>query len=106
MSTSESMSIGPASTGSLLNRDQPRGQRPEQPRGPRPTVSPSLGLARPRQQVRQRVRRPPPVPEQELVPVEEGPPKFALDNDEAIQVSRVKIKTEKTFISKLEAVGC
>ena len=25
------------------------------------------------------------MPQQELVPVEEGPPKFALDNEEAIQ---------------------
>ena len=42
-----------------------------------------------RQKVRQRVRRPQVVPQQELVPVEEGPPKFALDNEEAIQACTI-----------------
>ena len=32
------------------------------------------------------------MPQQELVPVEEGPPKFALDNEEAIQVCTRFIK--------------
>ena len=50
------------------------------------TSNPHLFTSRPnRQKVRQRVRRPQVVPQQELVPVEEGPPKFALDNEEAIQ---------------------
>ena len=51
---------------------------------------PTLFNSRPnRQKVRQRVRRPQVVPQQELVPVEEGPPKFALDNEEAIQVCAI-----------------
>ena len=29
------------------------------------------------------------MPQQELVPVEEGPPKFALDNEEAIQACNI-----------------
>ena len=50
------------------------------------TSNPHYFTLRPnRQKVRQRVRRPQVVPQQELVPVEEGPPKFALDNEEAIQ---------------------
>ena len=47
-------------------------------------------ISRPnRQKVRQRVRRPQVVPQQELVPVEEGPPKFALDDEEAIQACTI-----------------
>merc|ERR1719464_1680551 len=84
VSTSESFSTGPVSSGSLNPRDQVRSQGSQ-----RPTVSPSIGASRPnRQKVRQRVRRPQVVPQQELVPVEEGPPKFALDNEEAIQKFR------------------
>ena len=71
----------------MLNRNRIRqsGERPRQS-GARPTVPPSVGLARPRQQVRTRVRRPPEVQEQALLPVEEGPPTFALSSDEDIQV--------------------
>ena len=80
VSTSESFSTGSRPpSGAFIPRNQIR-------EGQRPTVPPSVGVARPRQKVRQRVRRPPQVPEQELVPIEEGPPKFALDNEEAIQV--------------------
>ena len=52
----------------------------------KPTLPPKIGAEKPRQRVRQRVRRPPKVPEQKLVPLEQGPPKFTLDNEEAIQV--------------------
>ena len=52
----------------------------------KPTLPPRIGKTKPRQRVRQRVRRPPQVPEQALVPLEQGPPKFTLDNEEAIQV--------------------
>ena len=54
------------------------------------TSNPHHFTSRPnRQKVRQRVRRPQVVPQQELVPVEEGPPKFALDNEEAIQACNI-----------------
>ncbi len=54
--------------------------------GARPRVPPSAQVSRPRQQeAKQRVRRPPPQAQQEFVPLEEGPPRFSLDSEEAIQ---------------------
>ena len=59
--------------------------RPALPPGVRPTVPPSVGASRPRNKVRTRVRRPPPTPQEELLPIEEGPPSFALSSAEDIQ---------------------
>ena len=59
--------------------------RPALPAGVRPTVPPSVGVSRPRNKVRTRVRRPPPIPQEELLPIEEGPPSFALSSAEDIQ---------------------
>ena len=73
-SVSESVSTGPVRSSSV------RG-------GARPTVPPSIGVSRPRQQVRTRVRRPPAVQE---VPVEQGPPTFALSNEADIQVREIR----------------
>lgn len=62
----------------------------------RPTISPSVNLVNKqsnRQQVRTRVRRPPPASSDPVIPVleEEGPPRFALDSDEAIQRFRESV---------------
>ena len=59
-------------------------------RGARPTIGPVQTFQPKRQKVRTRVRRPPISNEPELVPLEEGPPKFALSSDEDIQVCSVR----------------
>lgn len=77
MSTSESVSFGSANSFRA-----------------RPTIPPSVNLVnKPRQQVRTRVRRPPaPLASEAAVPLEEeGPPRFALDSDEAIQRFRESV---------------
>ena len=72
------MSIGTAGGGASFNQFS----------GARPTVGPTFNqVPVNRQKVRTRVRRPPVVPEAELIPLEQGPPKFALSSDEDIQVS-------------------
>merc|ERR1711953_147825 len=60
--------------------------------GARPTLPPGAGVvSRPRNKVRTRVRRPPQVAQEELLPIEEGPPTFALSSEEDIQRFRDSI---------------
>ena len=79
ISTSEVMSTAPKRT------------RPGVVPGARPTVPPSVGVSRPRNKVRTRVRRPPQAIQEELLPIEEGPPTFALSSEEDIQRFRDSI---------------
>ena len=58
----------------------------------RPGTIPGAGVvSRPRNKVRTRVRRPPQVAQEELLPIEEGPPTFALSSEEDIQRFRDSI---------------
>ena len=80
ISTSEVMSTAPQRT------------RPGTIPGARPTLPPGAGVfSRPRNKVRTRVRRPPQVVQEELLPIEEGPPTFALSSEEDIQRFRDSI---------------